>query len=518
MTQLKRRGRFLVASGILTMAGQAVTFRVDRGRMAAGSGTFTRTGTAVGLRASRRVVAASRAVLTTGMSVTLVLMTQRRLTAASGAFVRSGQAVTLRVSRTTLVAGAGSFSKVGSAVGLRKTKRIVASSRAFTTTGTVATLVFAGQQRLTAAAGTFLKTGQAVTLRIGRGTLSAGAGVFTRTGSTAALRATRRLTAASRAFIRTGSPATLTAAVTGSCLRTINVSTYSGLTTALAAALPGDCIMLTAGTYQLSANLLLTRPGTAGSPIVIQGVGNTTVINVNLQQVLISASYVQLRRLRLTNFNTVGLRLNGVTGVVLDTVQIDHTKQEAMAIKQGSHHNIIQNCTFFDTGYYIPNYGEAIYIGNSGDPGYPLDFGVTDNQILTNHFGPNVRAEAIDLKEGADRTIIRGNFISGIGAVFYAGTKTLVAVLGNDTIIDNNYMEYGAPMAVTLKAPTTRLLAGNIATLNQIDLRDQFQAQRGTETPYGFQFQAGTTNPAGAIIYCNNTMITGLLSNRACTP
>ena len=36
--------------------------------------------------------------------------------------------------------------------------------------------------------------------------------------------------------------------------------------------------------------------------------------------------------------------------------------------------------------------------------------------------------------------------------------------------------------------------------------------------PYGFQFQLGTTTPVqGALIACNNVMITGLLSNVPCT-
>ena len=48
--------------------------------------------------------------------------------------------------------------------------------------------------------------------------------------------------------------------------------------------------------------------------------------------------------------------------------------------------------------------------------GSHCDFRNTDNQILTNRFGPNVRSEGIDLKEGADRTIVRGNAFDGTGS------------------------------------------------------------------------------------------------------
>ena len=38
---------------------------------------------------------------------------------------------------------------------------------------------------------------------------------------------------------------------------------------------------------------------------------------------------MHLRKLRLTNFPGMGLWLRGVTGMVLDSVEIDHTDQEA---------------------------------------------------------------------------------------------------------------------------------------------------------------------------------------------
>jgi len=290
------------------------------------------------------------------------------------------------------------------------------------------------------------------------------------------------------------------------CLRSVSVSTVGSLLTALGTALAGDCILLAPGTYTLAGSLTISKGGTATAPVVIRGAGTTSIINVNGHSVFLDASYTHLTNLRLTNFTTVGFWLRGVTGDVLDSLEIDHSQQELVAIKNGSNHNTISHSIFHDSGISNGQYGEGVYIGNSG----VLDFKVTDNQILTNHFGPNVRAEAIDLKEGADRTIIRGNYIDGTGAYYYSGTGTLVALKSSGVVIDSNYMQIGMYQAVAFEAPIASVMSGNVATNNRIDLRNSIG--------YGFQFQAGTVNPMGAVISCNNVMVSGLLSNRPCTP
>ena len=297
-------------------------------------------------------------------------------------------------------------------------------------------------------------------------------------------------------------------AQTAGCSNATSVSTVTELTSALSQAVAGECILLAPGTYTLGASLSIARGGTATSPVIVQGAGSSTIIDVNRQTVTLDASYLHLRKLRLTNFPTVGFWLRGVTGDVLDSIEVDHSQQEAIAIKDGSNHNVIENSLIHDTGLSNGQYAEGIYIGNSGESA-PLDFGVTDNQILNNHFGPYVRAEAIDAKEGSDRTIIRGNYIDGTGAFYYSGTGTLVAIKSSGVIIDSNYFQQGMNQAVAFEAPVASVMTGNFATNNKIDLRT---------TGYGFQFQAGTVSPMGAVISCNNVMLSGQLSNRPCTP
>jgi hypothetical protein len=305
----------------------------------------------------------------------------------------------------------------------------------------------------------------------------------------------------------------------------VNASTVGELTLALSQAEPGDCILLAAGTYpitdgspQNAVGLSIARSGTAGAPIIVQGTGSSTIIDLNQRLMYVDASYIHLRRMRLTDFPGVGLWLRGATGVVIDSVEIDDTQQEAVALKYGSHHNIIKNSWFHDTGTRSPQYGEGIYIGGWDRDGVSLDTRATDNQVLNNHFGPNVRADAVDVKEGANRTVIRGNRFDGTGSVYIIGAnEALISVVANGVMIDSNFMQHGKIHGVSFVRPSG-VMSGNSATNNTIDLRDDFQDQRGAILPYGFQFQAGTTDPMGAVINCNNVMVTGTLSNRSCTP
>jgi parallel beta helix pectate lyase-like protein len=309
-----------------------------------------------------------------------------------------------------------------------------------------------------------------------------------------------------------------------SCLRTVPVSTVGGLTTALSGALPGDCILLATGTYSVttgvpgtSLGLSITKSGTAAAPIIIQGMGSSTIIELNTRQMFAYGSYVHLRKLRITNFPGMGLWLRGVTGMVLDSVEIDHTDQEAVKIVEGSHHNVIKNSWFHDTGRTVAYWGEGIYVGNSGYPGFPLDFEVTDNQILNNRFGPNVRSEGIDLKEGTDRTIVRGNTFDGTGSPPGLGSGALMAVISSNNVIDGNTFKYGRPDAIDFYAPTTVTMVGNVVSNNTVDLQNLFNIDR-PEGRWGFWLTANTNSPSHVLLKCSNTGINGTFSNVACVP
>jgi hypothetical protein len=303
------------------------------------------------------------------------------------------------------------------------------------------------------------------------------------------------------------------------CARTVNVSTIGALRTAISAALPGDCIMMAPGTYNLgSSNLSVTRDGTAALPITIQGAGSSTIINGNGSYgIFPSAAYVHFRKFRFTNPGVQSIWAQGLTYSVFDSLEIDHIPHAGMKFKDGSHHNIIKNTWFHDTGTLHSYWGEAIYISNSGSTNAPLQFNNTDNQILNNRFGPNVGAQAVDLKEGADRTVIRGNTIDGTGTHWDPdfGSATLVSVISSHNTIEDNSIRYGNPRAIAFYAPKTVTMAGNLVTKNRIDL---YNIHNATFTVYAIDLTRNTTSNANVVVKCDNVVTNGRFSNVACTP
>ena len=307
------------------------------------------------------------------------------------------------------------------------------------------------------------------------------------------------------------------------CLRSVSVSTVGPLTTALGAALPGDCITLAPGTYTLAASLIMSKSGTATAPITIRGAGTTSIINVNQKYIYLDGSYVHLNNVRITNLNSIGFWLRGVTGVVIDSIELDHTLQEAFAFKNGSKRNTISHSLIHDTGINNGQYGEGVYVGGKIGTAYDS---ATDNVIAYNHIGPNVRAEGVDIKEGADRTTVKGNYFDGTGEVFinYA-TTSVIAVVGSYALLDSNFIRPGDPHGVSF-IQGAGPMRGNVATRNTIDL-----LQNRTGMPWssvfttaasilGFQLQT-YTYANGIVIKCNNVMLNGgRLTNspNGCTP
>ena len=102
--------------------------------------------------------------------------------------------------------------------------------------------------------------------------------------------------------------------------------------------------------------------------------------------------------------------------VVINDVYAHEIGQEAIHFRSNSCDNTIQNSTISYTGQKDPGYGEAVYIGSAVENWAD---GVADlsnrNRVLYNHFGPNIAAEAVDIKEATEGHLIDGNFFNGTG-------------------------------------------------------------------------------------------------------
>ena len=304
----------------------------------------------------------------------------------------------------------------------------------------------------------------------------------------------------------------------GSCGRTVNVNTLSAFSSALAGALPGDCILLAPGTYSATTSLRITKSGTASAPITIQGGGSSnTVIDLRQQEMTFEkASYVKLRKMRITGFPQRGLWLRDSHYNTLDSLEVDNTRNEAIAIKNLSKFNVIKNSWIHNTGVVNPQWGEGVYVGGSAEAGYPQDAGVTDNQVIGNKIGPYVRAQAVDVSPGADRTLIQGNTIDGTGAVCCGvGYGSLIDVIASGVIVENNTISKGTPNAVRFLAPAGYTMTGSIARNNTIDLQNVHDFSGSS---FGFNLTVNTNQPGRVSIKCSNRVINGSFSNVTCSP
>jgi hypothetical protein len=238
-------------------------------------------------------------------------------------------------------------------------------------------------------------------------------------------------------------------APSGSCselphLRLVEVTTSAQLGSAIGNARAGDLIRLAPGSY--SGRWTLRASGTAASPISLCG---------GRDAVLADTRYDGGAVLRLSGAShwvlhgfTVrtalwGVVLEGSNHNRLSGLHVHDIGQEAVRIRLNSSHNVLQGLRVHDTGRRGWNYqqwGEGVYVGSWS--GHWQD-GQPDrsdhNRVLDSHFGPNVTAEHIDVKEGTTGTIIRGNTFDGRGMENNASqVDSWVLVQGNDGVVEQN--------------------------------------------------------------------------------
>jgi parallel beta-helix repeat protein len=276
-----------------------------------------------------------------------------------------------------------------------------------------------------------------------------------------------------------------TASACAGALRTVNVSTASGLTGAIGVAQPGDCITMAAGTYALTSALTMARSGTSSASIVVEGAGSSTILDVNQKGFNLDGSYVHLRKFRITDMGATGLWVRGAHDDVLDSMEIDHAQQELFALKDGAHHNTVQNSYFHDSGVGKGPYGEGVYVGTWNIASY-------GNRVLYNRF-ERIWTESIDIKDSSHETLVQGNIIDGSGTQFYNfNAVSLIAVNSSNNTIIGNTLSYGSPHGIIFFAGTGSLVQGN--TIHLYDI-------------HGYGGSIGIKAPNGsATVKCDNVV------------
>jgi len=238
-----------------------------------------------------------------------------------------------------------------------------------------------------------------------------------------------------------GSSVDLSSAGSG---RVVHVSTPAQLRKALAAALPGDDIVLADGVYEGRFAVQASRSGTEGKRVTLRG-SRAAVLDggdVNTGYVLhLKASYWEVKGISITN-GLKGIMADGVTGVLIDSVKLWSIGEEAIHLRQFSSHNRIERCEISGTGLKTPGFGEGIYIGSAKNNWEKHSVGGPDrcdsNVIAYCRIGPSVAAECIDIKEGTTGGLIRGNHFDATGITGANSADSWMDIKGNGYLIEGN--------------------------------------------------------------------------------
>ena len=221
--------------------------------------------------------------------------------------------------------------------------------------------------------------------------------------------------------------------------RIVNVSAQSQLLSAISGAQPGDQIRLANGIYR--GSFQVRANGSSSDPITVCGSRSAVVDNAG-GYILVAADNWTFQGFRVTN-GLFGIRVEGGTGNVFQGLEVSNIGQEGIHLLKFSTDNVIRGNWIHDTGESTPQYGEGVYLGTDQTRWSIETSGQPDrsdrNEVLDNTIGPNVRGEAVDIKEGTTGGIIRGNTFNGSGQNFISGfTESWVTVKGNDYALENN--------------------------------------------------------------------------------
>jgi hypothetical protein len=226
----------------------------------------------------------------------------------------------------------------------------------------------------------------------------------------------------------------------------IEVTTVEELHKALAKAKAGQIISIAPGiydftTYERSTKFCGTADGSEYSPIILRASDpNDPPIlkgsNLNNNYVLhITGDYWIIENLKIS-FSQKGIVLDNSNYSILRNLEVYSTGAEAIAIRDGSSHCLIQNCYIHNTGLITPAYGEGIYIGSSeSTTGYNYK---CDNNIVQGCVFRDISAEHIDIKEFTSGQEVFGCIFYGDGMTGENYAGSFIDIAGNDCYIHDN--------------------------------------------------------------------------------
>jgi hypothetical protein len=214
------------------------------------------------------------------------------------------------------------------------------------------------------------------------------------------------------------------------------VGSPAELRSALSQASPGDVVVLRPGRYE--GRFVADRPGTAQQPIelcgsdraVIDGGAYATGYALHLD----GADHWSVSGFRVTGAQK-GIVVDSSSHVRLSGLRVDRVGDEAVHLRRGSSHNLVEGLMISRTGLHDPELGEGIYVG-SAESGWcrltDCEPDRSDDNRLVDNVISHTTAEAIDVKEGTTGGTIRGVRIDGSGTA----ADSLIDLKGNDWTVD----------------------------------------------------------------------------------
>ncbi|MFP2906212.1 DNRLRE domain-containing protein [Pyxidicoccus sp. 3LFB2] len=237
---------------------------------------------------------------------------------------------------------------------------------------------------------------------------------------------------------------------TGTCAGAL--ASTASIQTALKNAAPGAVILLAPGIYTGDRSnsgdpggqglFYSGRSGTSAQPIVLKSCdpGNPatlrgTSVSDGSYGIHLTGDHWQLRDLRVTTAQK-GVIVDNGNHNLLHGLEVHTIGDEGVHFRDGSSYNTLEASNIHDTGRHQPQYGEGAYVGSDASSNY--EHVVIGNVIRTTVFAGGITAEHIDIKEGADGTLVEGCTFNGAGISGENSADSFVDVKGVNTVVRNN--------------------------------------------------------------------------------
>ena len=213
---------------------------------------------------------------------------------------------------------------------------------------------------------------------------------------------------------------------------TVSVHTAKQLAVALDTARPGSVIRLSKGRYP--GTFSLSSGGRADAPITVCGDSTATLDAGDIKHGYAfhvdSADWVRLVHLDVRG-GQKGIVVDHSSHVTIDGVVVEHVGDEGIHFRAASKDGRVVNSVVRNTGLLDPRLGEGLYVGSAVE--HWCEFSGcgpdrSDHLFVSNDtFGPDVRAEAIDVKEGTSAGVVSDSTLDGDGST----ADSLIDVKGN---------------------------------------------------------------------------------------